>query len=120
MQVAKLALPMFLQRCRGMLNSFAEDIRRQQEQQGGRMELDEFMCMLEVLQLMQLAPAVADAVIPSGSSLQVGLAHFIVNHWAVCVMLEHRLPALRCGLDMNLQSSMWCCAMFFGSYDARS
>ena len=64
-----------------MLTAFAEEARGPQEQ-GNRMELDEFLCMLEVLQLMQLAPAVADAVVPSGSSLEVGVVRSCPSSWA--------------------------------------
>lgn len=68
MQVAQLALPLFVQRATSILGAWAADLHRQ------RTELDEVMCLLEVLQLMQLAPAVADAIIAPDSSLQVTLA----------------------------------------------
>ena len=64
-QVAQLALPLFVQRAAAMLAAWAADLNRQ------RTELDEFMCLLEVLQLMQLPASVADAIIAPGSSMQV-------------------------------------------------
>ena len=69
-QVAQLALPMFLERCRGMLQAHTERLRAS-ESGGAWEDPDDFLCMLEVLQLMQVPPAVADAAIPPGSSLQV-------------------------------------------------
>ena len=45
---------------------------------------DDFLCMLEVLQLMQVPPAVADAAVAPGSSLQVCLL--------VCVLCALCIP----------------------------
>ena len=69
-QVAQIALPLFLSRCRSMLQAHAAAISLHSEASKPG-QLDDFMCMLEVLQLMNLPPAVADAAISPGSSLQV-------------------------------------------------
>ena len=69
-QVAQIALPLFLSRCRSMLQAHAAAITLHSEASKPG-QLDDFMCMLEVLQLMNLPPAVADAAISPGSSLQV-------------------------------------------------
>ena len=73
MQVAQIALPLFLARCRSMLQRHAAAISLNSET-GRPGQLDDFMCMLEVLQLMNLPPAVADAAVTPGSSLQVMLS----------------------------------------------
>ena len=68
--MAQIALPLFLGRCRSMLHSHAAAISLHSEASRPG-QLDDFMCMLEVLQLMNLPPAVADAALSPGSSLQV-------------------------------------------------
>ncbi|KAK9811035.1 hypothetical protein WJX73_008056 [Symbiochloris irregularis] len=70
--VAQQALPMFLSRAQGMLESAAASAAAAPE--AARMDVDEFMCLLEVLHLMQLAPSVADAVIAPGTPLQALVA----------------------------------------------
>ena len=69
-QVARTALPLFLARCQGMLQAHAEQLSTP-DPGSSEEDPDDYLCMLEVLQLMLLPPAVADAAIPPSSSLQV-------------------------------------------------
>lgn len=70
LEVARMALPMFLSRCDSMLRHFAEEARPNALHGGDgppldRPRLDEIMCVLEVIASMQLPPAVVDAVLLS-------------------------------------------------------
>lgn len=63
--MAQLALPLFVHRAAAILTAWATEGQQQ------RTDLDELLCLLEVLQLMQLPAAVADAIIAQDSGLQV-------------------------------------------------
>lgn len=70
--VARLALPMFLTRCDGMLRSFVEETRPgagPDPKLPAKPRLDEIMCVLEVVASMALAPAVVDGMLAEDESL---------------------------------------------------
>eukprot|EP00887_Chlorella_sp_A99_P002554 scaffold6.g2554.t1 len=75
LEVAQLALPVFVARCEAMLLAYAAEEPRHSGASsaaghgGARPRLDELMCMLEALASMVLAPAVIDAAIPAASAL---------------------------------------------------
>lgn len=67
LEVARLALPLFLFRADSMLRAFAEESKPGPLGDGppiDRPRLDEIMCILEVAASMTLAPEVADAALP--------------------------------------------------------
>lgn len=68
LKVAQLALPLFVHRAAAILTAWATEGQQQ------RTDLDELLCLLEVLQLMQLPAAVADAIIAQDSGLQRAVA----------------------------------------------
>ncbi|KAK9810126.1 hypothetical protein WJX72_005196 [[Myrmecia] bisecta] len=69
LEVAQLALPIFIARCDTLLAAFAGAVAAGSDQRD-RIRLGELLCVLEVLASMTLSPAVADAAVEEGSNLQ--------------------------------------------------
>ena len=67
MQVAKAALPQLLQRAERMLTGHAASTSAPQHTQTleDDASMEDFQCMLEVLQALTVSPAITDAVFPS-------------------------------------------------------
>ncbi len=69
LQVAQVALPVFLRRVRSILHTYRASTKAE------RHVLQDCLCCLETLAAMTLAPAVTEVVLLQGSRLKVGLHH---------------------------------------------
>lgn len=70
MQVAKSALPLLLQRAERMLSNHmaSSSVVGSNEEESS---LEDFQCLLEVLQVLTVTPSITDAVLTPGSPLKV-------------------------------------------------
>jgi hypothetical protein len=78
MQVAKAALPQLLQRAERMLSSHSASTSAPQSAAEEEASMEDFQCMLEVLQALTVSPAITDAVLPPSGPIKVPLMLLLV------------------------------------------
>ncbi len=77
-QVAQIALPVFLRRVKSILREYRTS------KNADRLQLENCLCCLDTLAAMTLSPAVTDVVLPPGSRLKVKplvSAEFMLLRW---------------------------------------